>query len=269
VAPACARGSGEGEAAVSELELRIQDAIRVDATRSREVERLGPFLAAFTPGTANPFLNYAIPEPGAAPAAADVETLSAAFARRKLRPRLEFVPGIAPLVEPALVRAGFLVELRTPLMRFTGLDSFAAPAGIELVEATDAETIRAAVGVQHEAYDESEPPSEARLAGVARSLDAGGLLVLARDAETHEPAGAGQCVPPAEGAAELTSVGVRPSFRRRGIAQALTAWLATTMTAHGADLIFLMAHGDREAAIYERSGFERVGEVLHISAPAT
>jgi ribosomal protein S18 acetylase RimI-like enzyme len=250
---------------VSELELRIQHAIRTDAERGRDVVHVGPFVATFTRGTSNPYLNYAIPEREATPSATEVEQLAAAFAERSLRPRLEFLPTLAPQVEPALLAAGFAEEARMPLMTFTEPPAGGAPDGIELLEARDKETIRAAVTVQHEAYGEAEPPDDERLAGVLRGLGRGALLVLARDAATHEPAGAGQCTAPVDGATELAGVGVRPVFRRRGIAQVVTARLAETMRGRGADLVFLMAAGDDEARIYARAGFTRIGEVLHIS----
>ncbi len=259
------RGPRQGETPVSELEVRIQHAISTDAERGREVVRVGPFVATFTSGSDNPYLNYAIPETAATPSRADVEALAAAFGERSRRPRLEYVPSTAPEVEATLIEASFAVELRTPLMTYAGSGPLDEPEGIELLEARDPDAIRGAVTVQHEAYGEGGPPDEARLAGIARSIERSALLVLARDAVTQEPAGAGQCTAPVDGATELTSVGVRPAFRRRGIAQALTTWLAKTMTARGADLVFLMAHGEDEARIYERAGFTRIGEVLHIS----
>jgi ribosomal protein S18 acetylase RimI-like enzyme len=247
------------------LHLRIQDAIRSDAQHGRDVERIGPFLATFTPGSRNPYLNYAIPERDAAPSRADVEALAEAFERRSLRPRLEYVPSTAPDVEASLLDAGFTVEARTPLMTFGGTAPLDSPDGIELLEAREAETIRAAASVQSEAYGEAEPPGEGRVAGLQRGIERGALLVLARDRLTGEPAGAGQCTVPVAGATELTSVGVRAAFRRRGIAQAVAARLATTMSARGADLVFLMADGEPEARIYGRAGFARAGEVLHVS----
>ena len=64
----------------------------------------------------------------------------------------------------------------------------------------------------------------------------------------------------------VAAVYVRPEFRRRGIAEALTRRLASEMHARGNDGVFLMAAGDREARIYERAGFATVSEILHISA---
>jgi predicted GNAT family acetyltransferase len=53
--------------------------------------------------------------------------------------------------------------------------------------------------------------------------------------------------------------------RRRGIAEAMTRWLARSMQANGNDLVFLMAAGEAEARIYGRAGFEAIGYFLHIS----
>jgi ribosomal protein S18 acetylase RimI-like enzyme len=105
------------------------------------------------------------------------------------------------------------------------------------------------------------------VAGVQESTVAGGLLVLARDAASGEPAGGGQCTAPHAGASELTSIGVRPGFRRCGIGAALTAWLAERMQARGADLVYLTAAGEPEARVYAGVGFERIGEALYVSLP--
>lgn len=252
------------------IEERIQAAIRADATRGREVERIGPFVATFNRTTENPYLNYAIPEPGAAPSASDVEKLVDAYARRGRTPRLEYVPGLAPAVEPVLLEGDFAVEDRLPLMTCTGRPKVSAPPGIELVHAVTAEDIRGAATAQWEAYGEEGSPGEGWLRGLAGSIEAGGLLVLARDAETGDPAGGGQCTAPHDGATELTSIGVRPMYRRRGIAGAMAAWLAATVLDRGTKLVFLMAHGEPEAnKIYAPIGFARIGEVLHISRNAT
>jgi len=247
--------------------LRMQAAIRADAVRAREAERIGPFVCTFSTSTANPFLNYAIPEAGAEPSPVEVAELVAAYRRRERRARLEFIPALAPAVEGRLEAAGFEVELRTPLMVFRGHErpEPRMPDGVELVEASTVEEIRAAGGAQNEAYGDPHRPSDDEVRRVRAGIAAGGLLMLALDSTTGEPAGAGACTPPHDGACELTSVGVREHYRRRGIAGALAARLANVATARGVGTVFLMAHGAGEAAIYERVGFEPIGDVLHIS----
>jgi len=245
---------------------RIQSYLRVAAPRGRDHERIGPFLATFTRSTDNPYLNYAIPDDDAAPSPDDVSALVDAYLKRERKPRLEYIPSLAPAVEPALLAGGFEVEGRLPLMTFRGETEATAPNGIELVDARSDHELRDVAAVQWEAYDESGPLPERAVDGLLRTLKGGGVVVLARDAETHEPAGAGLCTSPHGGATELTSIGVREAFRRRGIAEAMTRRLADQMHERGNDGVFLMAAGEREARIYERAGFETVSEILHISA---
>ena len=169
-------------------------------------------------------------------------------------------------MEPALLAAGFEVEGRLPLMTYDGGPAAAPPAGIEIVEARSEEEVRGVASVQWEAYGESGELPQRVVDGLRRTSESGGLVVLARDAATQEPAGGGLCTGPHEGATELTSIGVRETFRRRGIAEAMTRRLAREMHARGNDSVFLMAAGEREAQIYERAGFTTVSEILHISA---
>jgi ribosomal protein S18 acetylase RimI-like enzyme len=249
---------------------RIQSYLRVAAPRGRDHARIGPFLATFNRETDNLYLNYAIPDDDAVPTPADVEALVAAYREAGRRPRLEYIPAVAPEVEAALVSGGFEVEARTPLMVYDPASGAAPPVpeGIELLAPATDEELRATAAVQWEAYEEGGPVADHAVAGLRRTLEAGGIVVLARDAETGEPAGAGLCTGPHEGSTELSAVGVRPRFRRRGIAAAMTGWLAARAVAQGLDNVFLMAEAEPEARIYARAGFRPIDEVLHISVTA-
>jgi GNAT superfamily N-acetyltransferase len=246
------------------LESRIQDALRHHAPRGRETLKIGPLLATFTRETDNPYLNYAIPDDGASPTARDVAALVAAYRERERTPRLEYIPSIAPDVEAALRAAGFEEESRTPLMTCT-LPRFEIPSGIELVAPRTEDDYRGAAQVQWEAYEEHALLEQRAVDTLRQTAEGGGVVVLARDADNDEPAGAGLCVAPHDGVTELAAVGVRERFRRRGIAAAMTGWLTQEAYARGMELVFLMAHGADEARIYERVGFVECGEVLHIS----
>jgi ribosomal protein S18 acetylase RimI-like enzyme len=247
--------------------IRIQAYLRVAAPRGRDSARIGPFLATFNRETDNPYLNYAIPDDDAAPTLDEIAALVAAYREQERRPRLEYVPSVAPRVEAALLEASFAVESRTPLMVYVpgSAPPPAVPEGIDLVAARTDDQLVAVAAAQWEAYEESGPVADHAIAGLRGTLAAGGLVVLARDAETGEPAGAGLCTGPHEGSTELSAVGVRPAFRRRGIAAAMTGWLAGRAAGQGLDNVFLMAESDVEARIYARAGFRTVSEVLHIS----
>ena len=191
----------------------------------------------------------------------------AAYQARARTPRLEYIPSVAPAIEPVLLAAGFEIEGRLPLM-ICETPVFASPPGMELVAASTEGELRGVAEVQWEAYEERDPLRDSAVAGLRRTADAGGVVVLARDAETGEPAGGGLCVAPYDGVTELAAIGVREKFRRRGIAAAMAGWLTDAALAKGMTLVFLMAHGVDEARIYARAGFVEHGEVLHISLSA-
>ena len=235
--------------------------------RWRESVRIGPFTATFDPDEDNRYLNYAVPDDGAEPSPDEVAELVAAYRSRVRLPRLEYIPQLAPAVEPVLLAAGFMAEGRLPLMTcFDPGDVRRIDVeGIELVEPATEEDYRGAAAAQSEAYGATEPPPQHAVDALRRTAVAGGVVVLARDAATGEAAGAGTCTAPEDGLTELTSVGVRTAFRRRGIAEAMTGRLAEQAFAAGMTGVFLMAAGEDEARIYARAGFTHGGEVLHIS----
>lgn len=247
------------------MEYQIQSYLRRAAARGRDTQHIGPFLATFTLQDPNPFLNYAIPDEGAAPSVEEIAALITVYPQRQRVPRLEYLPQAAPDVEPALLASGFHVEERMPLM-ICSPEQFhqpPLPAGIELLRPTTDAEIIALVTAQNEAYGEAAPNPDVVIKQRA-FLQAGGIAVLARDSLTGEAAGGGICNVPFDQTTELSSVGVRAPYRRRGIAAALTAHLVQLAWAAGVTTVFLMAAHEAEARIYARIGFQPIGEVLDI-----
>lgn len=257
----------EDRMSADSLESAIQASIAAGACRGRDHERVGPFFATFNRDTDNPFLNYAIPDIGAAPTPADVQALVAAYQERNRTPRLEYIPSLAPAVEPVLASGGFAVERRMPLMICAAASDVrdVTIAGVDLLAPSAEEEYRAAAFVQWEAYEERGEVQQRAVDALRRTAEAGGVVVLARDVETQHPAGAGLCTDPEDGLSELSSVAVRVPFRRRGIAAAMASWLAKEAFATGARGVFLTPHGESEERIYARAGFVSRSEVLHIS----
>ncbi len=244
---------------------RIQSYLRAAAPRGRDSERVGPFLATFNRDSDNRYLNYAIPDDGAQPTEADVAALLEAYRTRARLPRLEYVAALAAAVEPALFAAGFVAEGRLPLMVYRGDVEHSPVDGVELVLAQSNEELRGVAAVQWEAYGEGGLLPDRAVDSLRTTLANDGVVVLARDSSTGEAAGGGLCTGPHDGATELTSIGVRERFRRRGIAEAMTRRLAHEMHARGNDCVFLMAAGDAEERIYARAGFATIAAILHIS----
>jgi ribosomal protein S18 acetylase RimI-like enzyme len=250
------------------MDARIQNYMRFAASFWRETQKVGPFLATFHRHSENPYLNYAIPDQGAEPSDEEVAALVSAFERRGLKPRLEYLPSQAPLAETALLASGFRAEGRLALMTCTreSFRSLPVPPGIEIVVPVSDSDFAGIVLVTKQSYEaEAAPPTQAEVDGRRALIGAGGFAVLARDRETGEPAGSGICEVRHGGVTELATVGVRPQFRRRGIAAAVTARLAGEAFAAGVSLIWLTPLGDEGERIYSRVGFVTGSEVLHIS----
>lgn len=250
------------------MEARIQSYLRAAASGRRDTARVGPFLAAFDPHSDNPYRNYALPDDRADPSPDDVRALVAAFEGRGRAPRLEYLPAAAPAVEAALLAAGFAAEGRLPLLVATPgtARDLPRPPGVALAVAVTDDDLLAAATAQNAAYGE---PATTRhdVARLREGLAAGGSVVLARDAATAAPIGAGLYAPPRDGVTEIAAIGVIPAYRRRGVAGALCAQLLRAAFAAGVTTPFLMPAGAAEERIYARAGFARVSEILHISRP--
>ncbi|MEY2833977.1 MAG: hypothetical protein RLZZ574_3236 [Cyanobacteriota bacterium] len=252
------------------MESRIQSYLRVAASHQRDIERIGSFLATFSRFNDNPFLNYAIPDDNATPSPADVTALIVAYEKRLRKPRLEYIAQLAPAVEGVLINAGFRVEGHLPLMTCAlGAEQILpVPSGIELVLPVSDADLLSTVAVQNEAYGDP-PPDSASITRLRKSLEAGGIAVLARITATGEPVGAGVCSVPNNQTTEIAGIGVRATFRCRGVAGALTTRLVQEAFAAGVSLPFLMAAHESEERLYARAGFSVVGEILHISRSKT
>jgi predicted GNAT family acetyltransferase len=245
---------------------QIQSYIRIAASRTRDTERIGPFLATFSRHSENPYLNYAIPDEGAKPTAAEMGALVAAYRRRNRLPRLEYLPGVSPDLESLLLAAGFSVEQRFPLMICVPgrQDAVPAPPGIDLLATISDDEILAAITIQNAVFGDPPPgPEEAE--GRRAAIKVGGRSVLARERRTGAPVGAAMYDVPADATTEITGVAVHPAFRRRGIGGALTARLTDDAFAAGITTVFLTPGDAGAERVYARAGFATTSEVLHIS----
>jgi ribosomal protein S18 acetylase RimI-like enzyme len=220
--------------------------------------RTGPFTVGLDAHSDDPMRNYAVPDHGACPGAGDIDALITLFRHRQRVPRLEYIEEDAPRAWPALAAAGFTIERRTPVMIATPATPLTprSPAGITILLATSDSDLAAAATVQHHAYQLPAPPGPQDVARLTRLPQRGGLVAIAVDESSGTVAGTGLIDVagdrPAVG--ELAAVGVLTAFRRRGIASALSAYLARTAHSRGIGLVFLEAEPDEEQ-IYRRTGF--------------
>ncbi|MGC5003330.1 GNAT family N-acetyltransferase [Streptomyces sp. NBC_00353] len=247
------------------MDADVQSHSRTLALRSPDHLRVGPFTVRHNPGWQLKYANYAIPDQGAEPTAADVQALIAAFRERDRMPRLEYLPSGAPAVEPALIAAGFTVENRAPILACAPGDLL-PPKPVDalvIVEpATDAE-FDAAARVQHHGYGGTGEPEGGEAAWLRNAVTGGGVAALAT--VDGVPAGAGGCSVPVDGLTELAGLAVADTFRRRGIGAALSAHLTATAFARGCRVVWLEPGDADVERIYAGIGYRRIGEKLNIS----
>jgi GNAT superfamily N-acetyltransferase len=229
-------------------------------------DRVGPFLISLDDHDAGLFRNYAVPDDHAAPTPEDVDRFAAFFIDRGRVPRLEFLPELSPAVEPALIARGFTPERRLPVMTCPPgrVASRRCPDDIEVTLACSDDQLGQVAEVQNEAYGQGGTTDHDR-ARLRRTVTDGGLVVLAIDRTTGHGVGGGLCAPPHNGISELAAVGVRSSYRRRGIAAAITVLLTRACPDHGITTPFLTPAGEQEERIYRSAGYRPVTEMLHVS----
>ncbi|QFZ17287.1 GNAT family N-acetyltransferase [Saccharothrix syringae] len=229
----------------------LRESIRADAVR------VGPFLVRFDAHSDNPYLNYAVPEEGAEPTAAEVAALVTAFHDRSRTPRLEYLRP-APGVDAALDAAGFEVDRLLPLMVAEEPRAPAPPAGLVVGAVTSDEDLLAASVVQNTAFGLGPTAGEADLERQQALLDQGGVVVLARLGGV--PAGAGAHTAPHGGLAQVAGIAVLPAHERRGIASAVCADLTARVFAAGATPFLETEPDGKVDRLYGPLGYRLVGE---------
>jgi hypothetical protein len=248
---------------------RIHAYLRAGGANS-ELERVGPFVAAFTPGTDHPMLNYAIPDDRVRPSRPQVDALIEAFARRGRVPRLEYSQEAAPDLEARLTESGFRIEARFSVLGCHPGEEVAMPEPPDFVVGlaqSDRDHLDA-VAAANEAFGELGLPDARALAARRSLVTAGGAVVLARDRSTGEPAGSGLFGAPRAGVSELAAVGTRVSSRNRGVAGSVSALLVRQAFTHGVEMLWLTPEHAQSERLYGRIGFRPVGgEMIHISLP--
>lgn len=271
------------------LESRIHAYLRASA--SGRAQRLGGFLLLLDEHDQGRYFNYAVPDDDLEATPNDVAALAAAFRARSRIPRLEYLPAACPDLEPALVTAGFVIEARVPILVCPPEKvSVREGPGVTVLLATRDDELSQVAEVQAEAYGQSTV-TEHDTARLRRVIEGGGLVALALDPSAGIAVGAGQLGPPHPPktssakqespprnedvssanhpgrVSELAAVGVRATYRHRGIATAVAAVLTRSAPSIGITTPFLMTLGDAEERVYQRVGYRRAAEMLHISMP--
>lgn len=250
---------------------RLQAYLRHSAQQQYEAVRLSPFTLFCHPEDAFPHFNYAIPdEPVTGDVAGPLAEVRAACAARGRLPRFEFVEAFAPELGAQLAAAGFVLEGRFPFMLCTPQTWQAAPAVTGLTATQvgpDAPLgdVRDVVMVQQRGFGVGDELPTEEEAERFRLLLRHNVTFLGRMDEQAV------CVAsysmPYDGLAEIAGIATIPSYRRRGLASALTSLATQAAFAQGASAVFLSAADERAGRLYQRLGFQPFAHLLAYRQP--
>ena len=199
---------------------------------------------------------------------------------------LEWIDECDPSLSAACVGAGLVVTLR-PLLTATGktvantslsnrmhlevlgpdhplLAEFRAVAEVAFVNPGSA---KGPAGVRER---DACNIDQVAVGWMASRIASGSSIAVAAIDEGVGIVGVGSAQPvvdPASGicAAELTGIGVLPSYRGSGIAAAITGALSNAAIGLGVEVLLLSAQSDEVARVYERVGFQRVATFAEAS----
>jgi ribosomal protein S18 acetylase RimI-like enzyme len=233
---------------------RIQHYLRSVVASEREPVPAGAFVLYVHPTDSHPFLNYAVPVPGASEGDG-AELIRVARASR-LVPRLEYLESCFPWVEESLSTSGFVREARLRLMTCSpdALRSRAADIELLRVEASSP-LVGPMLTVTRAAFGEGPPDGDA----VARWE--GQAIVALADGKVL---GSASWTTVIDGMSEIVAVAVAEQARRRGIGTALTVAATRAAFADGASMALLTPGDDATARVYECAGFSDTTTMLHL-----
>jgi GNAT superfamily N-acetyltransferase len=219
---------------------------------------------------ARPALGY-----GQAITLGDLDGLDGACRRYGVDLAIEWVDEIHPQLAAAAVGAG--LDVSTYVLMAAAADEVSAPAvpgvALRVVEAGDP-ALADARAVADVAFgfggcQRGGPGARQRDQAAARlgtelvehlgDRARAGLTVTAVAESPTEGALATGSYQPVGAVAEIVGVATLPAARRRGLAGAVTAWLAAHAHQRGVRTLVLSAQNDDVSRIYQRAGFRRIG----------
>jgi ribosomal protein S18 acetylase RimI-like enzyme len=240
--------------------IRLQEYLRFQAHHHHEVIAAPPFPLFLHATDTSSAANYALPD--ASGSSNDLQEsfarLQTIFAERHRLPTLRFIEEGFPQFPSSLISAGWSERERLQVMicrPVTGrpastvfgltITTLSRESSLqEICEGLDAN----ALGFDPQAQRATQAEAEAFRQQLVASRAFAAYL-------HDQPVGAGMFTQIHEGLTELVGITTLSAFRRRGIATALTAYMAQSAFEQGATFVFLIAATTQAGHVYERAGF--------------
>lgn len=226
-----------------------------------DLARVGGFLSTIDRHVDFDFANYAFPV-GSPQLGAEVEGLRQLFNARARRLRIEVNEPAWPEL-PAQLRAAGLAEVeRHALMIASRVHFRSAHHPGVTVELLEAEGPGEKIGwfQSIRATGSGEPLNPASEDSIERGrvwLRRGHVYALGH--LDGEPAGTGASLPIGQ-VADVVGIATLPEKRGRGVAQVVTSALLEHLFTRGVETVFLDAEDERAHRLYEKLGFETIGD---------
>jgi ribosomal protein S18 acetylase RimI-like enzyme len=251
---------------------RLQSAAAAVAGSFGEAVRIPPFVGMFHPTDAHLYRNQALLDADPADVSpADVETavvrIIEEFRRRHRHPRFELNEALWPDLAGLLERHNLRRQATLPIMVCTAAELRPFdPAEIRLAwlsPSDDRGRLRETLTVQRRAFEPGgqEAATDTDIDEMIGQLRSGDLRIVAATIDGRV-VGAGALSGSGD-IAELAGVGTDAAFRGRGVARAVSLFLAKAHLDAGGTAVWLTAGDDTARRVYERIGFRTIGTQLH------
>jgi ribosomal protein S18 acetylase RimI-like enzyme len=194
-----------------------------------------------------------------------IDEMAAIFTAADRVPRLEFFEQLWPDLVPALERAGWVCEMRAPLLALEAAAFAAGPAraDIALIRPGDPRSlVRDFIRAAELVFEMPESPEDGSEIDLMLHGLGSGVTLCAASLDGGRPvSGASLIGVGAE--AELAAVWTRFEARRQGRAEAVCRALLGHFFSHGGEVAWLSAGDGAAERLYRRLGFAPVGTQLN------
>ncbi|MCB2054721.1 MAG: GNAT family N-acetyltransferase [Geminicoccaceae bacterium] len=212
------------------------------------------------------YRNVAVPTDPTAAMPQNIRSMLQVFTASGREARLEFFEDLWPNLPARLDAAGFLVEMRAPVLALGRPPSSVRTSRARMLRAEDGhEVLQTYLQAAEAAFDVEGIATEGECRRLMQSLSDGRTMTAMVEDEGRPVAGA--ALAGVGDVAEVAGVWSAPAYRGRGLARIAAAHLAKAFFANGGKLLWLSAATEESLPLYRNLGFDPIGTQLNYHRP--